>query len=69
MRTIILTYPDFRSLPKGVKQMLIASENFYFDEAGSTVAIKNNAGPKDAKIAQFSAVTDLGRPLAAFVGA
>ena len=33
MRTIILTYPGFQSLPKGVKQMLVASENFFFGDA------------------------------------
>jgi hypothetical protein len=38
MRTIILTYPGYQSLPRGIKQMLVASENFYFDEIGATVA-------------------------------
>jgi len=33
MRTIVLTYPGFASLPRGIKQMLVASEQFYFDEA------------------------------------
>lgn len=33
MKSIICTYPDFRSLPKGLKQMLVVSENLYFEEA------------------------------------
>lgn len=32
MKSIIMTYPDFRALPKGLKQMLLASESFFFDE-------------------------------------
>jgi hypothetical protein len=67
MRTIILTYPGFQSLPKGIKQMLIASENFYFEEVGSTAAKSSNFRPKDAKIAQFTSIMSL--PLAAFAKA
>jgi hypothetical protein len=33
MKSIICTYPDFRSLPKGLKQMLVVSENLFFEEA------------------------------------
>jgi len=33
MKSIITTYPDFQSLPRGVKKMLLASENFFFGEA------------------------------------
>ena len=29
----MLTYPDFRSLPQGVKRLLVASESFFFSEA------------------------------------
>jgi hypothetical protein len=35
MNTTILNYPGFPSLPKGVKQMLLASEAFFFDEPAS----------------------------------
>lgn len=69
MRTIILTYPRFQSLPRGIKQMLVTSESFFFGEAGATAAKVNYARPKDAKIAQFPAVTGLGRTLEAFAGA
>lgn len=30
MKSIVVTYPYFQSLPKGVKMMLIASESFFF---------------------------------------
>ncbi len=33
MKTIITTYPDFWSLPIGVKKMLVESESFFFREA------------------------------------
>ncbi len=33
MRTIMMTYPGFQSLPRGVRRMLLASETFFFEEA------------------------------------
>ncbi|HLX97046.1 MAG TPA: hypothetical protein VKU37_15000 [Verrucomicrobiae bacterium] len=63
MRTIILTYPGYQSLPRGIKQMLVASENFYFDEIGTVAASANRNQPKAAKTAQFNGVTSLGGPL------
>lgn len=35
MRTIMMSYPRFRSLPKGVRRMLLTSEQHFFDEAKS----------------------------------
>lgn len=32
LKSIVCTYPDFRMLPKGIKQMLVASENLFFNE-------------------------------------
>ena len=32
LKSIVCTYPDFRMLPKGLKQMLVASENLFFNE-------------------------------------
>jgi hypothetical protein len=32
MKSIMITYPNFRALPKGVKQMLLVSESFFFDQ-------------------------------------
>jgi hypothetical protein len=69
MRTIILTYPGYQSLPRGIKQMLVASENFYFDEIGPAAANVNRDQPKDAKIAQFTDMTGLGRPMELYAGA
>jgi hypothetical protein len=34
MKSIVVTYPDYQSLPKGVKRMLVASESHFFEEAG-----------------------------------
>jgi hypothetical protein len=33
LKSIVCTYPDFRTLPKGLKQMLVVSENIFFNEA------------------------------------
>jgi hypothetical protein len=33
MKSVTTTYPKFHALPKGVKQMLLVSESFFFDEA------------------------------------
>jgi hypothetical protein len=65
MRTIILTYPGYQSLPRGIKQMLVASENFYFAEFKSAAT---NRKPKDAKIAQSPATKSFGNPLAIYAG-
>jgi len=32
LKSIITTYPDFRSLPKEIKKLLVASESFFFGE-------------------------------------
>ena len=32
MKPIMMTYPGFQSLPKGLKQMLVESESFFFEE-------------------------------------
>jgi hypothetical protein len=32
LKSIVCTYPDFRMLPKGLKQMLVASENLFFNQ-------------------------------------
>jgi hypothetical protein len=32
MNTTILSYPGFQTLPKGIKQMLLASEAHFFDQ-------------------------------------
>jgi len=35
MNTIIMTYPGFHALPRGIKMMLVESENFFFGEIRS----------------------------------
>jgi hypothetical protein len=32
-KSIVFTYPDFRTLPKGLRQMLVVSETHFFGEA------------------------------------
>ena len=38
MRSIMWTYPGFQSLPRGIKQMLVASENDFFSDAKPVLA-------------------------------
>ena len=33
LKSISTTYPGFHTLPKAIKQMLLVTENFYFEEA------------------------------------
>ena len=33
IKTIVVTYPDFQSLPKGIKRMLVTSESVFFGDA------------------------------------
>jgi len=40
-KSIVCTYPDFRELPRGVKQMLVASEDWFFGEV-QTSFLKTN---------------------------
>ncbi|HEY9508979.1 MAG TPA: hypothetical protein VIV82_03880, partial [Verrucomicrobiae bacterium] len=35
MKSIVLTYPDFHSLPKGLKMLLVESEYFFYREVNS----------------------------------
>ncbi len=53
MNTTILNYPGFQSLPKGVRQMLLVSEAYFFNEPASdhreqeVVAKRANRSSKD----------------------
>lgn len=38
MKSIMVTYPEFRKLPKGLKQLLLASESFFFDQTKTAPA-------------------------------
>jgi hypothetical protein len=37
MKSVTSTYPGFHELPKGVKQLLLISESFFFSEARPTL--------------------------------
>jgi hypothetical protein len=38
MKSIMATYPEFQALPRGVKRLLLTSENFFFNDAASPAA-------------------------------
>jgi hypothetical protein len=42
MMSILVAYPDFRSLPQGIKKLLVVSENFFFGEARTAPAEYRN---------------------------
>jgi hypothetical protein len=50
MRSIVFTYPGFRSLPKGLKQLLVTSENHFFVEAKWAFA---KPGPIRSKLMDY----------------
>jgi hypothetical protein len=60
-----VTYPGYQCLPRGIKQLLLASENFFFEES-KPVGI--NRKSKTAEGAQFPAMTGLGNSLAIDAG-
>jgi hypothetical protein len=33
MKSIVVTYPNYQSLPKGIKRMLVTSESVFFRDA------------------------------------
>jgi len=41
-KSIVCTYPDFRALPKGLKQLLLASENLFFGKVKTPAAKADN---------------------------
>lgn len=41
MKSVTSTYPRFHELPKGVKQMLLISESFFFGEARSAPGVSD----------------------------
>jgi hypothetical protein len=46
MKSILTTYPDFQRLPKGVKQMLLESETFFFHELEPVAHIERHSRPE-----------------------
>jgi hypothetical protein len=53
MNMTILNYPGFPALPKGVRQMLLVSEAYFFNEPAShhqqkpVVAVRASRSPED----------------------
>jgi hypothetical protein len=43
MKPIMMTYPGYQGLPKGIKQMLVESESFFFEE--ETTFIRRDGKP------------------------
>lgn len=47
LKSIVCTYPGFRTLPKGLKQMLVASENIFFSEVSGAAPLASSRGVKN----------------------
>jgi hypothetical protein len=47
MKSIMATYSGFQALPRGIKRLLLTSENYFFNDATSFTAAKS-AGPASA---------------------
>jgi hypothetical protein len=45
IKSIVVTYPDYQSLPKGVKRMLVTSESLFFRDA-RTAPMKRRDGTR-----------------------
>jgi hypothetical protein len=59
-KSIVCTYPDFRELPRGVKQMLVASEDWFFGEVQTSFLKRDGRDGANRNLAlppqkQFSA--------------
>jgi hypothetical protein len=52
MKSIVTTYPYFQSLPKGIKMMLVESEEFFFDEISSRARMVVTPVPVDSQTIQ-----------------
>ena len=66
MKSIITTYPDFQSLPKGIRRMLVASESFFFLEANSRMQKPRNGEATTGSIPNPNRGANPGGPLFAF---
>ena len=45
MKSIMATYPGFQTLPRGVKRLLLTSENFFFIDATTPTTKTGGAAP------------------------
>jgi hypothetical protein len=46
MKSIVVTYPNYQSLPKGIKMMLVVSESLFFREAKTAPARRADEKPR-----------------------
>jgi hypothetical protein len=49
IKSIVVTYPGYQTLPRGLKRMLVASENSFFSEA---TPAKSNGRPENTSFWQ-----------------
>ena len=66
MKSIITTYPDFQSLPKGIRSMLVASESFFFGEGNSRMQKPGNGEEATGSTPNPNRGTNPGGSLSAF---
>jgi hypothetical protein len=52
MKSIMVTYPDFQALPKGIKRLLVMSESLFFGE--SKAPSDGRSGPARMGVAVVS---------------
>ncbi len=53
MKSIMVTYPEFQSLPRGVKKMLVTSETDFFRQAKAPTASSLTGGNPRGIIARW----------------
>ncbi len=44
VKSIVLTYPGYRTLPKGIKKMLVLSETVFFRQTGKAPSAHGEGG-------------------------
>jgi hypothetical protein len=55
LKSIVCTYPDFRMLPKGLKQLLVASENLFFNEVSGPALLSAGSDIENNRLWQAPA--------------
>ncbi len=58
MQSIMTTYPDFQSLPREVKKLLLVSENYFFQEDNA----HHGSPATPAKVAHWETSTKTHQP-------
>ncbi|HEU5395601.1 MAG TPA: hypothetical protein VFV81_00440 [Verrucomicrobiae bacterium] len=60
MKSIVTTYPGFCNLPKGLKQLLLVSETFFFEEAQASMAFFHRFSKRGLQPSFWSARSSAG---------